>query len=138
MRKLVVAAVATVAVVGGCAALTTGGTSSTSVPADETSESAAPKEGVTGNWRVIGTPQPKREQFTGDYTMAFRAENVSGAPATAMFQVSVVKGDELLGSLDCIGTGNETAAGATTKVDCTSLDKFKPGWTSVEIEDSGF
>ena len=86
-----------------------------------------------GNWKVIGKIKPKAD-FGGDFQATFRVKNVSDAEDAGFFTVNVLKGNNILGSMDCVSS--PAAPGAISTVDCMSTDKFRRGWSEITIENS--
>lgn len=111
--------------VTGCAAPTD------SEPAEPTS-----KPGTAGEWEIIGRPVIKNE--LGAYGGTIRAKNTSDTGRVALITMTVLKGQKVLGTLECLGTGSEVAPGASTTLRCVSTDKYQKGWTRLALEDAGF
>ena len=106
------------------------------IPEEQVSPEEEPKKGpmTFGNWEVQGKLKPKADPL-GDFTVqAFRIKNTSDAPDTGFFTISVLKGNNVLATLDC--STSEIGPGQTGTAECFSTDKFKRGWTEIAIENA--
>lgn len=111
------------------------GAETTETPASKESKPAA---NTVGPFKLLGKVKPRRDGL-GDFTARFRVENVSETENLALFTVTVLKGERIMATLDCSGgSGGVIAPGKVTTVECFSTDKFRRGWSSVELEHAGF
>jgi hypothetical protein len=99
----------------------------------EVDEADEPGPMTVGNWEVVGKIKPEDDGL-GDFTATFRVENTGDAEDTGVFTVNVLKGDDIMASMDCIGS--PVAPGSIGTVDCISTDPFKKGWSEITIENS--
>ncbi|HEY0905372.1 MAG TPA: hypothetical protein VGE14_15910 [Marmoricola sp.] len=114
---------------------TEGPASETPEPAEEADNSSKGAGAITwGNWQVVGKIQVKKEQFTDDYSVITRVRNTGDEPDEGFFTVTMLKGEEILGTADC--STSTVQSGAIGTADCFSTDAFKPGWTEITIEDA--
>lgn len=86
-----------------------------------------------GNWEVVGKLQVTKEDYTDDFAVVTRVRNTGDDPDEGLFTVTILKGDTVLGTADC--HTSTVQPGAIGTAQCSSLDKFKPGYTEVTIED---
>lgn len=71
----------------------------------------------------------------GDFAIEnLKITNDSDDSRSAWLDITVYKGNELLGTIDC--TSNELQPGDATVLDCTSLDKFSENYDTVKIADA--
>ena len=87
-----------------------------------------------GNWEVVGKLQVSKEEYTHDFKVVTRVRNTSKSPDEGLFTVTILKGEEILGTADC--STATIQPGAVGTADCSSMDKFQPGYTEVTIEDA--
>lgn len=92
--------------------------------------------GTVAGFEVLGKVQVKPDGVN-DYEAVFRVTNRGEKPKPSSFTVTLLKGQTILGTLDC-GDYNKVQPGATATVQCYSTDKFQSGWNDVEIQYSGF
>jgi hypothetical protein len=86
-----------------------------------------------GNWEVVGKIQVTKDALD-QFDVVTRVRNTGDDSDEGLFTVTILKGDEILGTADC--STSTVQPGAIGTADCISLDNFKPGWTEVTIEDS--
>lgn len=84
-----------------------------------------------GNWEVVGKIQISDDGL-GDYAADLRVKNTSDAVDTGMFTVTVLKGETILGTIDC--STSEIGPGSVGTASCFSSDKYTKGWTELTIE----
>lgn len=94
-----------------------------------------PKKGpmTFGNWEVQGKIQPKADSL-GDYEAAFRVKNISDAPDSGFFTVTILKGNNIWGTMDC--STADIGPGEVGTAECMSTDKFRRGWSEIAIENA--
>jgi len=136
-----VATVALVALASGCETDTGGGKPASQkenggnhnlAGPDNSSKGKGPL--VWGNWEVVGRLQVTKEDFSGDFAVVTRVKNTGDSSDTGIFTVTILKGNNILGTADC--TTPEIAAGSMGTASCFSTDNYKQGYTEVTIEDS--
>jgi hypothetical protein len=91
---------------------------------------------VFDGWQLIGALD-LHDDSLNDFEARFRATNVTEGSLVAAFDMTVLKGDEIMAVLSC-GDYNDVPSGRTTTFECTTMDDFKTGWTSIELEYSGY
>lgn len=158
MKKILIVCALLFVVVVGCSVALAGGSSddsgdtTASQPAEDTTptptevpttkkeaaetevdEADDPGPMSVGNWEVVGKIVPKDDGI-GDFTATFRVKNVGDVPDQGFFTVNVLKGDDILGSMDCAGA--EVAPGSIGTIDCVSTDPFTTGWSEITIENA--
>ena len=87
-----------------------------------------------GNWEVVGRLQVTEEEFTGDYSVVTRVTNTGDSPDSGLFTVTILQGNEILGTADC--STSEAAPGATVTANCISVDTFNGDYDEVTIENT--
>lgn len=150
MRKtttiLAAVAAATTVLFAACETDTSSGSGSAPEQGKESSTAAAPNskaakpkkpKNVYGDFKLLGGVKVEKD-FGGSFSGKLRVTNVGKDEKVAMFKVTLLRGENLVGSMDCIGGGGSpVAAGATTTAECISTDKFAP-YKRVELEYTGF
>lgn len=114
---------------------TSGDTEEETVPEEQVEPEKEPKKGpmTFGNWEVQGKIQPKADSL-GDFEAAFRVKNISDAPDSGFFTISVLKGNNIWATLDC--TTSDIGPGQVGTAECISMDKFRRGWSEIAIENA--
>lgn len=94
-----------------------------------------PKKGplTFGNWEVQGKIRPQADGL-GDFEAAFRVKNISDAPDSGFFTVSVLKGNTIWATMDC--STADIGPGQVGTAECVSMDKFRRGWSEIAIENA--
>jgi hypothetical protein len=87
-----------------------------------------------GNWEVVGKLQVSKEDFTGSFAVVTRVRNTGDDADEGYFTVTILKGEQVLGTATCYTSTVQPGAIGTAK--CSSTDDFKPGYTEVTIEDA--
>lgn len=109
---------------------TKGGSGSDSGPDNSTKTQDGPVS--WGNWEVVGPISPKPE--FGDYALTMRVKNTGDAPDSGFFTVTILKGQNILGTLDC--STSEVKGGQVATADCMSTDKYATGWSEITVENA--
>lgn len=110
-------------------------TDTTSAPAPAVKQGSKNGSGITwGNWEVVGKIQVTKEAYSNDYSVITRVRNTSSDPDEGFFTVTMLKGEQILGTATC--STSTVQPGAVGTANCSSMDKFKPGWTEITIEDA--
>jgi hypothetical protein len=120
------------------------GTSSSSTPSPSSTptKKAAPKPdnsskgkgAITwGNWEVVGRLQVSKDALD-DFDVVTRVRNTKDSSDTGIFTVTILKGNEILGTATC--TTPKVPSGAIATATCESTDDYRSGYTEVTIEDA--
>ena len=88
---------------------------------------------VWGNWETVGSIDVKDDGLN-DYALTFRAKNTGDSPDEGFFTVTVLKGQNILGTMTC--STSTVQPGAIGTADCISTDTYTKGWTEVTIENA--
>lgn len=105
-------------------------------PAANTPDNSSKGKGpiTWGNWQVVGKLQVTKEDYTNDYSVITRVKNTGDAVDQGFFTVTILKGNDILGTADC--STSDVNPGSVAVATCSSMDSFKPGWTEVTIENA--
>jgi hypothetical protein len=141
---------------GGCVALLSGSSTDNSgtdgVVSSEITKTPAPKATTgkdsppqklvkgaqVGPFQLRATVRVTKDTLE-TYTSRVSVKNTSDESQMALFKITLKKGDDIIGTLDCIGGGgNEVKSGAMTTAQCISTDEYVKGWTRIEMEHTGF
>lgn len=135
----------------GLAAILSDGTESPSSPSPgNVASSTSPGQPKDGNLHPklvkghqvgpfkLGTTVKVVRDSLGSFDSNFTVINNTDIEALALFTLTVLKDDNILGTLMCIGGGgNPVKPGAVTTVSCISDSKFKSAWTQLQLEYTG-
>lgn len=109
----------------------------TTAPPKETTQKLV-KGTQVGPFTLQASVQIK-EDGIGSFTSDVSVKNHTDEAQMAMFKITMLKGDDILGTLTCIGGGgNQIGPGATTTAHCISSEDYVKGWTKVQMEHTGF
>jgi len=99
--------------------------------ADNSSKGKGPI--VWGNWETVG-PVKIKDDGTHSFGVDMRVMNNSDSPDEGMFTVTVLDGQEILGTVDC--TTATVEPGKIGTANCFGFDPYKKGWTEFTIENT--
>jgi len=88
---------------------------------------------VWGNWETVGSIK-LTDDGLNSYGLTFRAKNTGDSPDEGFFTVTVLKAQDILGTLTC--STSTVQPGAIGTADCFSTDDYTKGWTEITIENA--
>jgi phosphohistidine swiveling domain-containing protein len=103
----------------------------TAPTAAKPTQAAPPANGRSDKGWTLVSLQTKAD-FTGNFSGTARIANANASTKTAIFTVTLLKGDTVIASLQ--GSANSVSAGQTVTVDLISEDKFAAGNYQTEFQ----